>query len=486
MSASDFNYRADAGGAALGYLGLPARKVALPWPFVALVVALFDALFVGALATAIGHAYYIHTYNDPTNLDTHIRLGSMMALLIVASCATTGGYRLDRMVRRRFHPAQLASAFLLGILMLVALLFLMKVSENYSRSVVSISFAAGLPMLLLLRYGQIRLLRRMSRSGWLDSQRIMLIGDGSRTAEIASDRRVHQLGYDVVGQFELSGRPGEARFETQLAAIVKHAQRLDPDGIVIALPWADRAAIQTTVENCVTMRAALYLDGDPYLRELAGSADGAFGGPIGIQVVARPLSQAHLAAKRCFDVVVSAVAIMMLSPVMLAVAALVWIDSRGPVIFSQKRHGYNREPFRIYKFRTMQHEASTAFRQASRNDARVTRIGRLLRKTNLDELPQLFNVLAGDMSLVGPRPHPIELDDQFSPLVHHYARRHRVRPGITGWAQVNGLRGETDTTEKMSSRVAYDLQYLNNWSFGLDIRILVMTVLSLGAYRNAF
>lgn len=486
MSASDFNYRAETGDGPLGYLGLSARKVALPWPVVVLVVALADAVLVGALATAIGHAYYIHTYNDPTNLDTHVRLGSMMALVTVAMCAVTGGYHLDRMARRRFRPAQLAWAFLLGVLMLVALLFLMKVSEDYSRSVVSISFAAGLPLILLLRYAELRVLRRMSRAGLLESRRIILIGDPARTAEIARDGRVHQLGYDVLGRFDLAGRPGEPCFDAQLAVIAEQAARLDPDGIVIALPWADRAAIRTAVEGCVTLRAAVFLDGDPYLRELAGSTDTAFGSPIGIQVVSRPLSQTHLALKRSFDIAVSTLALLMLAPVMAIVATLVRIDSRGPVIFRQKRYGYNREPFHIYKFRTMRHEAGSAFRQASRNDARVTRIGRLLRKTNLDELPQLFNVLAGDMSLVGPRPHPIELDDRFSPLIHHYARRHRVRPGITGWAQVNGLRGETDTTEKMSSRVAYDLQYLNNWSFGLDIRILVMTVLSIGAYRNAF
>jgi len=487
MSASDFHYRAEAARRAMPYLGIaPRGRMSLPWPLIAALIALVDALLIGSLTTAVGHAYYVSTFADSTNLDTHIRLGSMMALLLVAVFAMTGGYRLDRLARERFAPGRLAASFLLGVLMLVALLFLMKASENYSRSVVSISFAVGLPLILLVRYAQVKLLRRLSQAGWLETQKLLLVGEPARIGEIERDRRLAQMGLDIAGRVELAGRPGEAQFDAQLARVAELARSLDPDGIVIALPWSDRDAIETAIDSFAALRSALYLDGDPYLRQLAGTGDGPLGSPIGIQVVARPFSHAHLAAKRAFDMLLSAAVILVSSPVLLVIALLIKLDSRGPVVFCQKRYGYNREPFRIYKFRTMRHEADAGFRQASRSDDRVTRIGRILRRTNLDELPQLFNVLAGDMSLVGPRPHPIELDEQFAPLIAHYARRHRVRPGITGWAQVNGFRGETDTTDKMQGRVAFDLHYLNNWSFGLDIRILVMTVLSVGAYRNAF
>lgn len=197
-------------------------------------------------------------------------------------------------------------------------------------------------------------------------------------------------------------------------------------------------------------------------------------------------SLAGRAAKRIVDLVGAAMAILVLWPLMLLVAILIRLDDSGPVLFRQKRYGYNRIPFHIYKFRTMRHGDDTGFRQAVRGDERITRVGRVLRRFNLDELPQLFNVLAGDMSLVGPRPHPVELDDRFAPLIENYSRRHGIKPGITGWAQVNGYRGETDTLAKMHSRISYDLHYLDNWSLWLDLRILLRTLVSATAYRNAF
>lgn len=200
----------------------------------------------------------------------------------------------------------------------------------------------------------------------------------------------------------------------------------------------------------------------------------------------RPAWQTGLAAKRGLDIVVAALAILLLAPLMLAIAVAIRLDGPGPVLFRQQRYGRERRLFRIYKFRTMRHEVDPQFRQAVREDRRVTRVGRILRRVNLDELPQLFNVLVGDMALVGPRPHPVELDDRFAPLIENYWWRYSVRPGITGWAQINGFRGETDTLEKMQGRIDRDLAYLENQSFRLDLRILLRTLVSATAYRNAF
>ena len=483
MSASDFHYKA--GGELLGYIRA-GRGRSLPWPLVATLLAVADALAIAALATAIGHAYYIVTYNDPTNLDTHVRLGATMALLLVAACTMMGGYRLAPLVRQPFQPGRLASAFLFGLMILIAMLFLTKSSHAYSRSVVSISFALGLPLILMLRYAEVRLLRRLSEAGRLDTQRLMLIGPSDRIDEIAGDRTLGRLGIEVVSRMALALRPDDPAFEQELARIAETARAVDPDGVVLCLPWAEREALEACVARLAELPAAIYLDGDPYLRSLSASQSGPFDNPIGFQIIGRPFSQAHLVAKRAFDLAAASTAQARAAPVLALVALLVRLDSPGPVLFSQQRYGYGRTPFRIYKFRTMRHEKDARFRQAERGDQRVTRIGAFLRRTNLDELPQLFNVIAGDMSLVGPRPHPLELDDQFSPLIAHYSRRHRVRPGITGWAQVNGFRGETDTTEKMRGRLAFDLHYLNNWSFWLDLRILLMTVASATAYRNAF
>jgi putative colanic acid biosynthesis UDP-glucose lipid carrier transferase len=164
------------------------------------------------------------------------------------------------------------------------------------------------------------------------------------------------------------------------------------------------------------------------------------------------------------------------------------LDSPGPVIFNQERLGFNNRKFRIYKFRTM-HASSvpeTRTVQARKADPRVTRIGRFLRRSSLDELPQLLNVLLGNMSLVGPRPHAVDHNEEYSRLIRGYFARHRVKPGITGWAQVNGLRGETDTPEKMEARIRRDVYYTENWSLGFDLHILARTVVVLATGRNAY
>jgi exopolysaccharide biosynthesis polyprenyl glycosylphosphotransferase len=200
-----------------------------------------------------------------------------------------------------------------------------------------------------------------------------------------------------------------------------------------------------------------------------------------------PLSRLEIVQKRLFDLVFAALALIALTPLLAVVAVLIKMDSPGPVFFVQRRYGFNQQPFRIIKFRTMRAlDDGAVIRQAVPGDPRVTRIGRWLRRWNIDEIPQLFNILTGDMSLVGPRPHALSHDHEYERRISLYARRHNVMPGITGWAQIHGYRGETDTEEKMQNRVEHDLFYIDNWSLWLDLKIIARTVLSPSAYRNAY
>jgi len=196
-------------------------------------------------------------------------------------------------------------------------------------------------------------------------------------------------------------------------------------------------------------------------------------------------------AKRLLDLLLAGCGLIVLSPVLLAIALAIRLDSPGPVFFRQLRHGFNHELIGVLKFRTMHADQcdapdAQAVRQARRGDPRITPLGRFLRKTSLDELPQLWNVLKGEMSLVGPRPHALVHNEQFARQIDGYLGRHRVRPGITGWAQVNGCRGETRTVEEMRRRVELDLWYVDNWSLLLDVQILLRTVLVGFRHRNAF
>ena len=181
-------------------------------------------------------------------------------------------------------------------------------------------------------------------------------------------------------------------------------------------------------------------------------------------------------------------AIVLLSPLLLAVAAAIRLNSPGPILFRQKRYGFNNQEIVVYKFRSMYHNRprEQGVQQATKNDPRVTSIGRILRSTSLDELPQLFNVLQGNMSMVGPRPHAVEHNEQYAQLIGGYHGRHKVKPGITGWAQINGFRGETDTVDKMRGRVEHDIFYIENWSLWFDIKIMILTALGGWTGKNAY
>jgi putative colanic acid biosysnthesis UDP-glucose lipid carrier transferase len=200
-----------------------------------------------------------------------------------------------------------------------------------------------------------------------------------------------------------------------------------------------------------------------------------------------PLLGMHKWLKVAEDKILAALAVVILSPVMLLVAVLIKLDSPGPILFRQRRHGWDGEVIKVWKFRTMyvSNCQEDQMRQTTRNDPRITRLGHLLRRTSLDELPQLFNVLQGEMSLVGPRPHAIEHNEYYSSKIDWYMTRHRIKPGMTGLAQVEGFRGETQTVEKMARRVELDLKYINNWSVWLDLWILMRTFFTLFG-KNAY
>ncbi|UEP51583.1 undecaprenyl-phosphate glucose phosphotransferase [Burkholderia ambifaria] len=211
-------------------------------------------------------------------------------------------------------------------------------------------------------------------------------------------------------------------------------------------------------------------------------------GAPAINLIASPLSPRALVQKAIFDRLFAAAVLVGTAPLLLAIAAAVRLSSPGPVLFRQLRKGADGKAFTIYKFRTMRihADAGGGVRQATPNDPRVTRIGAFLRRTSLDEMPQFINVLRGEMSVVGPRPHALEHDDLYQTIVDGYIHRYRVKPGITGWAQINGLRGETDRIEKMQRRVEADLHYLRNWSFALDMRIVAATITRGWTHHNAY
>jgi Undecaprenyl-phosphate glucose phosphotransferase len=273
-----------------------------------------------------------------------------------------------------------------------------------------------------------------------------------------------------------------------LATFAARVRTTDVREVWVALPMSEEPMLLRILEefkdDLVNVR---FIPDVCSLAMFGGEMTDLMGAPA-INLMASPMSSFDLLHKAIFDRVFAAIALVALVPLLVVIAMAVKLSSEGPVLFTQRRKGVDGKVFRIFKFRTMrvQVEQAGVVRQAARNDPRVTRVGSLLRRTSLDELPQFLNVLRGEMSVVGPRPHALEHDDQYQKIVAGYIHRYRVKPGITGWAQVNGFRGETDQIEKMQCRVEHDLYYMKNWSFGLDMRIVIATVIKGMAHRNAY
>lgn len=259
-----------------------------------------------------------------------------------------------------------------------------------------------------------------------------------------------------------------------------------PDDILLMLPWHDTNTLKRYIDELQNIPATLHLWPETILKRFSAVEVEQIGPHRMLKVMRRKPSKIDHNIKRTFDVVMSGLGLLFLMPLFLLIGLFIKLDSQGPVFFMQKRYGFNQEPFTVFKFRTMANAPGQAFQQASRNDKRITAVGRFLRRWNLDELPQLLNVLKGDMSLVGPRPHAIAHDHLFMQKITSYARRHNVKPGITGWAQVNGLRGETLTDEDMKRRIECDLYYIDHWSIWMDIKIIILTIISPKSYRNAY
>ncbi|EKS9798734.1 MULTISPECIES: undecaprenyl-phosphate glucose phosphotransferase [Burkholderia] len=322
---------------------------------------------------------------------------------------------------------------------------------------------------------------------------VALVGHRERCLALAGrDARNETVRLPVAAILDLSagvpaGETGDTAIHRDLGAFVECVRRAHVGEVWIGLPLseADRigAIVRAFDTDLVDIRFMPDLAGMTPLHPSRPSRSRA------LDLVASPLSARALAAKAVFDRVFAALALIAIAPAMGAIAIAVKCSSPGPVLFRQQRRGAYGRIFTIYKFRTMRrHDTDEAdeVRQATRGDPRVTRVGALLRRTSLDELPQFLNVLKGDMSVVGPRPHAVEHDHFYQHKVDGYIQRYRIKPGITGWAQVNGHRGETDRVEKMQKRVEYDLYYLNNWSFSLDMRIVAATVLCGFTHRNAY
>ncbi len=285
------------------------------------------------------------------------------------------------------------------------------------------------------------------------------------------------LGFFEDRSAERRGRPDKYKLLGKIDDLADYVKKHRVQFIYLSLPMTSRPRILEILDNLKDTTASIYFVPDMFITDLIQGHTESVCGVSVISVCDTPFRGFNRALKRASDIVLSIFIMLLISPIMLLIALMVKLSSPGPVIFKQRRYGLDGEQILVYKFRSMAvTEDGDTIQQARKNDLRVTRLGAFLRKTSLDELPQFINVLQGRMSIVGPRPHAVAHNEMYRTLIKGYMVRHKVMPGITGWAQVNGLRGETDTLDKMQARIDFDLDYLRNWSLPLDIFIIFKTI----------
>ena len=377
-------------------------------------------------------------------------------------------------------------------------LFFMKMSEDFSRFWLASWFLAGLVVLTGLRLVISRLVAKWRKAGILERRAVLVGGGPEAVALIHALRKEPANDIRICGVFDdraddrvpalAEGLPRLGRIDE----LLEFGRQAEVDMLIVAMPMTAEQRLVKLLKTLWVLPVDIRLAaGSSQLRFRPRSYSYVGRVPF-LDLYDKPIADWNFVAKTCFDRIVGFLILMLATPVMLGVALAIRLDSPGPVLFRQKRYGFNNELIEVFKFRSMYTNMTdqNAAKLTTRDDPRVTRVGRFIRKTSLDELPQLINVaIRGNLSLVGPRPHALQAkaaDQLYEQVVDGYFARHRVRPGITGWAQVNGWRGETDTAEKLEHRVEHDLFYIENWSVMFDLYILMLTPFRLLNTENAF
>ncbi|CAM5200270.1 Undecaprenyl-phosphate galactosephosphotransferase OS=Castellaniella defragrans (strain DSM/ CCUG 39792 / 65Phen) OX=1437824 GN=BN940_14946 PE=3 SV=1 [Castellaniella denitrificans] len=396
----------------------------------------------------------------------------VMAVVVVLVQALAGCYQSWRGVSLLRQLGRVYSAWLLALALLASLAVLLHVSGAYSRIWFVMAAGLGGSFVTAFRLSMYLVLRRARARGQNLKRVVLIVSNQGAPAIQARVADLPEYGYHVAQVITLQSEPG---WDASLGAAVQAAGAHE---LWLCLPLEEGAAIRRivrAVQNLlIDVRYIPDLGDMPLLNQQVGEV----AGMLTLDLNRSPMVGPMRWIKRAEDLIVGGLLSILILPICLTIAVAVKLSSPGPVLFKQYRTGINGRRFKVYKFRSMSvhQESPDTVTQAFQGDPRITPLGAFLRRTSLDELPQFFNVLQGRMSIVGPRPHALAHNDHYKGLVESYMQRHKVKPGITGWAQVNGYRGETDTLDKMEKRVEHDLWYINHWSLGLDLKIIAMTV----------
>jgi Undecaprenyl-phosphate glucose phosphotransferase len=448
----------------------------------------FDALivlFAGLLGCASYHLYTVGTFGD---IPRYVGLAAIAGALLITLGKSAGLYDPSELLSFKSQIHRLAIKWFGILLFLATAGFAMKIGENFSRGATILFFVFGFFGLIAIRAVWRLILADGTVVRKFAGRKVALIADQSSAIASGLLEGLRRHGLQLAHHFVLPADYKDRRKQKEIIAqAVSTIRRSHVDEIVIAADLEHWLGLNDALSELRVLPIPVNLVPVGPTSDLFHLPFHSIGQTVTIELQRGPRTLFERFVTRAVDLTIASTAIVLLLPLLIMTAIAVKLDSSGPVIFRQRRCGFNGRIFHIFKFRTMfVLEDGNQIVPAKLNDNRVTRIGSRLRRTSIDELPQLFNVLQGTMSIVGPRPHAVTHDDEFEKLVGNYAYRQHVKPGITGWAQVHGCRGETRTLADLEERVRLDLWYINNWNLALDLRIILMTIVEVMRGKNAY
>lgn len=454
------------------------------------IVARLIDIFCILLGAFVAYFIKFESFSIPSQYQIAVLIGVLLAVIVFSSSGIYTSWR----GKRWLHQARIVTMTWLAVVVaLIILAFMTKSSTEFSRQWMAMWTGLAWVFLLGFRLLFFRTLHYMREKGW-NHKRILIVGTGELASNVVNNIRASAwTGLDIVGLVDDTGTFENDQLEgvdiiRGIEKLPSLISRSNINEVWMALPLREedkmRKILDVLKHSTVNIRFVPGIFGfrlfNHAITEVAGL-------PV-IDLNSSPIVGINGFIKMLEDKILASAILIIVSPVLLLIAIGVKLTSKGSIIFKQVRQGWDGKPIKVYKFRTMvvHKECEDELTQACKYDARVTNFGAFLRRTSLDELPQFFNVLQGRMSIVGPRPHVLAHNEQYKEQIDAYMLRHKVKPGITGWAQINGWRGQTDTIDKMKKRVEFDLYYIENWSLWLDIKIIFFSIFSGFVHKNAY
>ena len=468
----------------------PASSAPLSPSIVSGLVGLADASCVFAPGLVI-FLTYVGSWDQAARL--YLSTVTITTFVTIAAFYVANLYKIESISRLEEQLKRILTICAVIFVVLLTLAFALKISAQYSRVWLFSWFLITIFLICASRASCYYLLRNWARSGRL-TRNFVIVGAGEQAKRlIAHLDREREPWNRIVGIFDDRLERTDPEFEGlpvlgNVSDLLDFAREQRVDSVVITIPWSADRRVREIIDRLRELPVHVHLGADLVGFTYPQGKYSVLGGITMLDVARKPLDGWKMVVKNLEDRILGALLLILFAPLMCVIALAIKLDSKGPALFRQPRYGFNNSLFTVFKFRTMydQEAITNNVPQARRGDPRITQVGQFLRRTSLDELPQLFNVLLGSMSLVGPRPHAVAHNEKYAAMIGGYVARHRVKPGITGWAQVNGLRGETDDPEKMKARVEHDIHYIENWSLMRDLRILARTAYVVWSQKNAY